>query len=106
MRRMERAALAVIAGLAFAGWAPIPALAAPEVPQSTVDAAAASASRTNPRQDPARPSIIFLKLKHLSPRNKIGMRHYDAVASMILAGTLLCAHALSAPFIELQTSAR
>lgn len=55
MRRTERVALVAIAGIAMMAWTSMPAAAAPEAPQSTPAMVAASASRTDPRQDPARP---------------------------------------------------
>lgn len=55
MRRTERIALVAIAGVAMIAWTSMPGVAAPEAPQSTPAMVAASASRTDPRQDPARP---------------------------------------------------
>ena len=55
MRRTERVALLAIAGIGMMVWTTMPASAAPEAPQSTPALVAASASRTDPRQDPARP---------------------------------------------------
>lgn len=55
MRRMERVALIAIAGIAMIASVSMPAASAPEAPQSTPAMVTASASRTDPRQDPARP---------------------------------------------------
>ncbi|MEN3974683.1 energy transducer TonB [Emcibacter sp. SYSU 3D8] len=55
MRWTERVALAAVAGIFSMAWTAAPVAAAPETPPSTSEMAAASASRTDPRQDPANP---------------------------------------------------